>query len=47
MLLRSAGLPLGAKNRCFDTPGVPHAYQLTSLLEPAEVKQVTTTIDCS
>ena len=25
------GLPLMARSRCYDTPGVPHPYQLTSL----------------
>lgn len=39
-LINVPGLPLGPKHRAFDTPGVPHAYQLTSLLSPAEVKQV-------
>ena len=39
-LINVPGLPLGPKNRAFDTPGVPHAYQLTSLLNAEEVKQV-------
>lgn len=26
------GIPLMAKSRCYDTPGVPHPYQLTSRL---------------
>lgn len=25
------GLPLMARSRCYDTPGVPHPYQLTSM----------------
>ncbi len=37
-LLKVAGLPLGPKHRAFDTPGVPHGYQMTSLLAPEEVR---------
>ena len=29
-LINVPGLPLGPKHRAFDTPGVPHDYQLTS-----------------
>lgn len=39
-LLRVPGLPLGPKHRAFDTPGVHHAYQLTSLLTHAELAAV-------
>ncbi|KAJ9515420.1 hypothetical protein QJQ45_016414 [Haematococcus lacustris] len=39
-LINVPGLPLGAKNRAFDTPGVAHTHQLTALLKPEEVKQV-------
>lgn len=37
-LLNVPGLPLGPKHRAFDTPGVPHDYQLTSILGLEEVK---------
>ncbi len=36
-LLRVPGIPLGPKHRTFDTPGVPHPYQLTSMLPASEV----------
>ncbi|KAG1661535.1 hypothetical protein FOA52_000045 [Chlamydomonas sp. UWO 241] len=39
-LLNVPGLPLGPKQRAFDTPGVPHDYQLTSMLNLTEVKGV-------
>lgn len=39
-LINVPGLPLGPKQRCFDTPGVPHAHQLTALLNPEEVRLV-------
>jgi hypothetical protein len=39
-LLNVPGLPLGPKHRAFDTPGVPHKYQLTSHLTLHEVKAV-------
>jgi ribosome biogenesis GTPase A len=39
-LLKVAGIPLGPKHRAFDTPGVPHAYQMTSLLAPDEVRML-------
>ncbi|KAJ9515318.1 hypothetical protein QJQ45_006565 [Haematococcus lacustris] len=39
-LINVPGLPLGAKNRAFDTPGVAHTHQLTALLKPEEVRQV-------
>jgi hypothetical protein len=35
-VLRVSGIPLGAKQRVFDTPGVPHDHQLTSRLPLAE-----------
>ena len=37
-LLNVPGLPLGPKHRAFDTPGVPHDFQLTSWLALDEVK---------
>lgn len=39
-LLNVPGLPLGPKNRAFDTPGVTHSHQVTAFLAPEEVKQV-------
>lgn len=39
-LLNVPGLPLGPKHRAFDTPGVPHTYQLTSRLTLEELKAV-------
>lgn len=39
-LLRVPGVHLGPKHRVFDTPGVAHCYQLTSLLQPDEVKML-------
>ena len=39
-LINVPGLPLGPKQRCFDTPGVPHNHQLTAYLKPEEVKAV-------
>ncbi len=39
-LLNVPGLPLGPKQRAFDTPGVPHSYQLTTKLNLEEVKAV-------
>ncbi len=39
-LINVPGLPLGPKHRAFDTPGVPHTHQLTSLLSFEEIKQV-------
>lgn len=33
-------MPLGAKHRAFDTPGVPHTHQLTSKLGLEDVKKV-------
>lgn len=39
-LLRVAGIPLGAKHRVFDTPGVPHTHQLTSSLALDELCSV-------
>eukprot|EP00199_Chlamydomonas_sp_CCMP681_P000330 CAMPEP_0119116928 /NCGR_PEP_ID=MMETSP1180-20130426/52557_1 /TAXON_ID=3052 ORGANISM="Chlamydomonas cf sp, Strain CCMP681" /NCGR_SAMPLE_ID=MMETSP1180 /ASSEMBLY_ACC=CAM_ASM_000741 /LENGTH=544 /DNA_ID=CAMNT_0007106131 /DNA_START=76 /DNA_END=1710 /DNA_ORIENTATION=+ len=39
-LINVPGLPLGPKQRCFDTPGVPHTHQLTALLQPDEVRLV-------
>ena len=39
-LINVPGLPLGPKNRAFDTPGVAHAYQLTSHLGLEDVKKV-------
>jgi hypothetical protein len=39
-LLRVPGLPLGPKQRVFDTPGVRHAYQLTSRLPLEDVMMV-------
>ncbi len=39
-LLNVPGLPLGPKHRAFDTPGVPHDYQLTARLGLEEVKAV-------
>jgi hypothetical protein len=35
-VLRVSGIPLGPKQRVFDTPGVPHSHQLTSRLPLAE-----------
>ena len=32
------GIPLLAKSRCYDTPGIPHSYQLTSRLAGNDVK---------
>lgn len=39
-LLRVPGIPLGPKHRTFDTPGVPHSYQLTSRLNLDELAAV-------
>lgn len=39
-LINVPGLPLGPKQRAFDTPGVPHPYQLTAQLNMEEVKLV-------
>jgi uncharacterized membrane protein YgcG len=39
-LLRVPGVPLGPKQRVFDTPGVRHAYQLTTRLPLEEVSMV-------
>jgi ribosome biogenesis GTPase A len=39
-LLKVSGIPLGPKHRTFDTPGVPHVYQMTSLLAPEEVRML-------
>lgn len=39
-LLRVPGIALGPKHRVFDTPGVPHDYQLTSILAPEEVRML-------
>ncbi len=39
-LINVPGLPLGPKNRAFDTPGVEHPYQLTSFLGFEDVKRV-------
>jgi hypothetical protein len=39
-LLRVAGVPLGPKQRVFDTPGVRHGYQLTTRLQLEEVSMV-------
>lgn len=39
-LLQVPGMPLGAKHRAFDTPGVPHTHQLTSKLGLEDVKKV-------
>ncbi|GLI65589.1 hypothetical protein VaNZ11_009163 [Volvox africanus] len=39
-LLQVPGIPLGPKHRTFDTPGVPHAHQLTSHLSPEVVRKV-------
>lgn len=39
-LLRVPGIPLGPKHRTFDTPGVHHAYQLTSRLDLEELAMV-------
>lgn len=34
------GLPLMARSRCYDTPGVPHTHQLTSRFGVEEVKNL-------
>eukprot|EP00892_Ulva_mutabilis_P011265 jgi/Ulvmu1/8510/UM044_0044.1 len=34
------GLPLQARSRCYDTPGVPHPFQLTARFGVEEVKQL-------
>ncbi|MEW5302007.1 MAG: hypothetical protein WDW36_004821 [Sanguina aurantia] len=39
-LLNVPGLPLGPKNRAFDTPGVTHPHQVTAFLAPEEVRQI-------
>ncbi|GLC33305.1 hypothetical protein PLESTB_000348100 [Pleodorina starrii] len=39
-LLQVPGIPLGPKHRTFDTPGVPHAHQLTSYLSTEVVRKV-------
>jgi len=39
-LLQVSGVPLGPKHRTFDTPGVPHPYQLTSRLNFQELSAV-------
>lgn len=39
-LLQVSGVPLGPKHRVFDTPGVPHPYQLTSRLNLRELAAV-------
>jgi hypothetical protein len=39
-LLRVPGVPLGPKQRVFDTPGVRHAYQLTARLRLEEASMV-------
>ncbi|KAI8473852.1 MAG: hypothetical protein J3K34DRAFT_383481 [Monoraphidium minutum] len=39
-LLRVPGLPLGPKQRVFDTPGVRHGYQLTTRLGLEDVSMV-------
>eukprot|EP00798_Chlamydomonas_sp_ICE-L_P007543 gene7543-692_t len=39
-LINVPGVPLGPKNRTFDTPGVAHDYQITTLLGYEDVKRV-------
>lgn len=39
-LIKVPGVPLGPNHRTFDTPGVPHNYQLTAILQPDEVKML-------